>query len=281
MGTRKNFVIPGGITVDSSTLYVDDPNNRVGVNTITPGVTLDVNGVVKGSSGVITLVTTGAPSSSIADGALAVDTSNNAFYFRSGSIWRQVTGGSSVSSQDGAPTYTEDGLWYETDTGKLFIGYDGYWVEVASAGPVGPVGSTGSIGPTGAQGTTGPTGASGSSAGVLNFMIDGGGSVITTGIKGDIRVPFNCTINEWTLLADVSGSITIDIWKDTYANYPPVDADSITATATPSITSATKNTSSTLTGWTTSIAAGDTLRFNVDSCTSITNVSLVLGITRT
>lgn len=307
MGTRKNFVIPGGITVDSSTLHVDDPNNRVGVNTTSPGVALDVNGVVKGSSGVITLVTTGAPTTTIDDGALAVDSSNNAFYFRSGSIWRQVTGGAgaSVASQDAAPTYTEDGLWYETDTGKLFIGYDSYWVEVASAGPAGPSGATGptgsagatgstgpsgatgptgpsgATGPTGPSGATGPTGTAGSSAGVLNFMIDGGGNVITTGIKGDIRVPFNCTINEWTLLADVSGSITVDIWKDTYANYPPVDADSITSTATPSITSDTKNTSSTLTGWTTSITAGDTLRFNVDSCTSITNVSLVLGITRT
>jgi hypothetical protein len=113
------------------------------------------------------------------------------------------------------------------------------------------------------------------------FTIDGGGSAITTGIKGDLQIPFACTINSATLLADQSGSIVIDVWKDTYANYPPTDSDSITASAPPTISSATKSTDSTLTGWTTSITLGDTLRFNVDSITTITRAVLVLGVTRT
>lgn len=115
----------------------------------------------------------------------------------------------------------------------------------------------------------------------ITFIIDGGGSTITTGEKGDITIPFACTINEWTLLADQSGSIVVDIWKDTYANYPPVVADTITASAKPTILSATKGQSSTLTGWTTSIAAGDVLAFNVDSVTSIQRVTLSLKVTRT
>ncbi len=63
----------------------------------------------------------------------------------------------------------------------------------------------------------------------VGFVIDGGGSTISTGIAGDIEVPFNCTIDRVTLLADQSGSIVIDIWKDTYANYPPENSESITA----------------------------------------------------
>lgn len=114
----------------------------------------------------------------------------------------------------------------------------------------------------------------------IPFIIDGGGSTITTGIKGDLKIPFACTINSWDILCDVSGSITIDIWKDTYANFPPVDADSITASATPSVSSATKNQSSTLTGWTTTINADDILRFNVDSVTSCTRVTLCLKVTK-
>lgn len=116
----------------------------------------------------------------------------------------------------------------------------------------------------------------------LAFVIDGGGSAITTGIKGDVQVPFAGTITAVTLLADQSGSIVVDIWKDTYANFPPTDADSITASAPPTITTATKNTDSTLTDWTTSITAGDILRFNVDSdpATDITRVTLILEITR-
>jgi molecular chaperone DnaK (HSP70) len=114
----------------------------------------------------------------------------------------------------------------------------------------------------------------------LTFVIDGGGSAISTGIKGDITIPFACTITEWTLLADVSGSIVVDVWKDTYANYPPTVADTITASAKPTVSSAVKGQSSTLTGWTTAVAAGDTIRFNVDSATTITRVTLSLKCTK-
>lgn len=115
----------------------------------------------------------------------------------------------------------------------------------------------------------------------LAFVIDGGGSAITTGVKGDIAVDFGCTINQVTLLADQSGSIVVDIWKDTYANYPPTVADTITASAKPTISSTTKAKDSTLTGWTTTISAGDTLRFNVDSATTITRCIVILKVTRT
>lgn len=116
--------------------------------------------------------------------------------------------------------------------------------------------------------------------GTAGITIDGGGSTITTGVKGYIEIPFAGTIVQATLLADQSGSIVIDVWKDTYANYPPTDADSITAAAPPTISTATKSQDSTLTGWTTSITAGDILGFNVDSVTTITQVTLILKIRR-
>jgi hypothetical protein len=115
----------------------------------------------------------------------------------------------------------------------------------------------------------------------LTVIIDGGGSAITTGIKGDLEVPFDCTINRVTMLADQSGSIVVDIWKDTYTNYPPVVGDSITASDKPTITTATKSQDTTLTGWTTSVTANDILRFNVDSVTTITRLSLTLQVTMT
>lgn len=117
--------------------------------------------------------------------------------------------------------------------------------------------------------------------GSITFIIDGGGAAIATGEKGDITIPFACTINEWTLLADQSGSIVVDIWKDTYANYPPTVADTITASAKPTISASTKGQSSTLTGWTTAISAGDILAFNVDSASTVQRVTLSLKITRT
>lgn len=94
-------------------------------------------------------------------------------------------------------------------------------------------------------------------------------------------VPFACTITGWELVGDASGSVVIDLWKDTYANYPPVVGDTITGSAKPTISSGIKAQSSTLTGWTTALAAGDYLEVNVVSRATITNVTLSLAVTRT
>lgn len=114
----------------------------------------------------------------------------------------------------------------------------------------------------------------------INIIIGGGGSAITTGVKGDVELPFAGTITAARLFADQSGSIVIDLWKDTYANYPPVDADSITASAPPTISAATKSEDTTLTGWTTTFAAGDVIRVNVDSAVTITRATLSLSVSR-
>lgn len=111
---------------------------------------------------------------------------------------------------------------------------------------------------------------------MLFYVIDGGGAAITTGVKGDLPIPFACTILEAELLADQAGSIVIDIWKDTYANYPPTVADTITASAKPTLSAASKSLDNTLTAWTTSVAAGDVLRFNVDSAATVTRVTIAL-----
>ena len=113
----------------------------------------------------------------------------------------------------------------------------------------------------------------------IAFIIDGGGATPSTGVQGDLSIPFACTINSVTMLADQSGSIVVDILKSAYAAYPPVS--SICGAAPPTISTATKSTDTTLTGWTTSIAAGDCLRFSVSSVTSITRVTLTLKVTIT
>lgn len=114
----------------------------------------------------------------------------------------------------------------------------------------------------------------------LEFVIDGGGSVLTTGVKGDVEVPFDATIVTARLFADQSGSVVVDVWKDTYANFPPTNADSIAASAKPTLSSAAKSQDSTLTGWTKTLTKGDVLRFNVDSATTVQRVTLSLGLTR-
>ena len=128
------------------------------------------------------------------------------------------------------------------------------------------------------SGPQGPAGVAGTS--VITFFIDGGGSIISSGIKGDLDIPFACTINSVTLLADQVSSVVVDIWKNTYANFPPVVGNSIVASAPPTLSSATKSQDATLTGWTTALAAGDILRFNVNSATSLTRLTVALFVTR-
>jgi hypothetical protein len=114
----------------------------------------------------------------------------------------------------------------------------------------------------------------------IHYILEGGGLQITTGLKGSVVVPFSCTVNSWTLVGEPSGSIQIDIWKTTLGNYPPDSGDSITGSAPPAIVAGQTANSSSLGAWTTSVAEGDVLSFNVDSVISVTRASLALKVTR-
>jgi hypothetical protein len=109
----------------------------------------------------------------------------------------------------------------------------------------------------------------------INFIIDGAGAVITTGIKGDVVIDFACNITKWTVLPDQSGSIAVAIWKDSYANFPPVVGDLL---VTPTLTATTKAQSGAISH---AVAAGDVLRFNVNSVTTCQRVTIALTVTRT
>lgn len=115
---------------------------------------------------------------------------------------------------------------------------------------------------------------------IIGCTFDGGGSAITATSQCDVIAPHALTITKATLLADQVGSIVIDVWVDAYANFPPTMADSITAAAKPTLSSADKYSDSTLTGWTTSVASGAVIRFNVDSCSGISRATLILEGTR-
>lgn len=110
----------------------------------------------------------------------------------------------------------------------------------------------------------------------VGIAIDGGGSAISTGVKGYVTVPFAGTITAAYLDADQSGSIVIDVWKK--AGAKPTVADTIAASAKPTLSSAQRAVDSTLTGWTATVAAGDVFGFNVDSATTVTRATLVLKV---
>lgn len=122
---------------------------------------------------------------------------------------------------------------------------------------------------------------SGSLTAVLSLVVDGSGSAITTGVKGEIVIPFDCAIVGWYLLSDQVGSIQLDLWKTPYGSYPPTVANTITASSKPLISASNKNTDFSLSGWTTTISDGDTIRLNVDSVSTVTRAELILKLRKT
>jgi hypothetical protein len=140
--------------------------------------------------------------------------------------------------------------------------------------------------------TDGDAGGQGAIVTGAAVTVDGAGTVIAAGHKGFTQVLAACTINSWTILADQAGTLQFDVWRHSAATAfdgngvlvaPPLDEDSITGSAPPGVANQQGKTSSTLTGWSTSLAAGDVLAFNVDASpapASVTRATLIIKCTR-
>jgi len=111
---------------------------------------------------------------------------------------------------------------------------------------------------------------------VAGFTVPIGNGVetIPTGIHARFPVPYNFTLTKIQLNPDQSGSIVLDLWKDSYANLPCTVADTITASAKPTISSATKAEQTVFTDWDVTWTLGEWIYINVDSCTSIRSLSI-------
>jgi hypothetical protein len=94
-------------------------------------------------------------------------------------------------------------------------------------------------------------------------------------ISTKIQSPYTGTIVGWKLTSNVSTSTVVDIWKH-ITN--PTNANSITASAKPTLTAQSKNDSSTLTGWVTSVTENDLLQIEIESNDLSTDLKLILII---
>ena len=84
------------------------------------------------------------------------------------------------------------------------------------------------------------------------------------------------TITSWTLISTLTGSIVIDAWKSTYSSFPPTVSNSITGTDLPTLSSQIKNQNTGVTAWSPTVTAGDIIMFNVNSASTVTNVTLAI-----
>ncbi len=81
-------------------------------------------------------------------------------------------------------------------------------------------------------------------------------------------------------MADQTGSIELDVLRDTFANYPPTGADSIVNTHYPALSSDDEAEDTDLSDWSdVTLGAGDVLKIDVRSATTITYATLILEAT--
>jgi hypothetical protein len=88
------------------------------------------------------------------------------------------------------------------------------------------------------------------------------GVALSSGSVVYFTVPYACTIKAWNMAVD-AGTATIDIWKIATGTAIPTVTNTITASALPAIASGTALHSTTLTAWTTAVAANDIFGFQL------------------
>jgi len=114
--------------------------------------------------------------------------------------------------------------------------------------------------------------------GSFGLTVDGAGSVITSGIKGYAVMPYNATITGWDIIGDVSGSCSVDIWKNTTV---PTSANTITGSEIPTLTNQQINSDNNLTTWSTGILINDIIAFNVISASTVSRINLIIKVIKT
>lgn len=108
----------------------------------------------------------------------------------------------------------------------------------------------------------------------------GGGGVAIIAGDGTIgynRIPQDSdyVIKRWTLMAEGSGSCTVDVFADTFANYPPTPADTICGGNKPAIGSGTSAEAGALSLlWSVTLSPGMVIGARVDSLVGFTWLTL-------
>lgn len=182
---------------------------------------------------------------------------------------------SSLPSQAGhAGQYlTTDGTnvsWAAIAAGQAGIQYKDEGTNLGTSGTVDEVDFTGA-------------GVSASRAGnKITVNVAGGGTsghspgcvfsnvLAATTVTSEIQIPYGGTIEGWTIVGDVAGSVSIAVSRATYANY-----DTMTSLFTATCTTSKK---AQATGLSHSLTAGDILRFTASGFSLFNRVSITLEV---
>ena len=110
----------------------------------------------------------------------------------------------------------------------------------------------------------------------VNYVIDSGSLPMQTGDKGKLTIDVTGVIENIRVLSDQTGDIVFEIEKTTFANYP--NFSTMTGGNKVQLTNTDKYFDDVLNNWTSTIVAGDILRFNVISVNNIRMIPISLKL---
>jgi hypothetical protein len=117
----------------------------------------------------------------------------------------------------------------------------------------------------------------------FSVVFDGGGAAITSDTFIDVGpIPIACTITSFTVQAYDCGDLTMDVWKTDTASDAGEASDTIfTAASDHIILTCDRYLAYTSPVGTMTLAAGDWLRFYVESCATIVKATIGVRLTQT
>ena len=110
----------------------------------------------------------------------------------------------------------------------------------------------------------------------VNYVIDSGSLPMQVGDKGKLTIDVTGVIENIRVLSDQTGDIVFELSKCTFADYP--NFTSITNGARVQLTNSDKYFDDVLNNWTSTITAGEILRFNVISVNNIRRLLISLKL---
>lgn len=251
---RVNFIEGTGVTL---TVADDEGSDEVDV-TIAAAAALAVK----------------EANSNVVAAATSIDFNGTDFNVTDGTSGRAVVALAGGGGGGGAIELKEDNV--QVISAMTALDFDGDHFNVADSGSGRGTITLASPGGGGGGGGTGSTTISQSMI-FQDGSIDSG-VVVAVGTKGYLRVPFDCTITGWTVIADTSTTAVLDVWKIAAGTALP--SASIAGSAKPTLTADDVVNSTTLTGWTTSVTAGDLIGWEVESNDNAHQLTLQVNFDR-
>ena len=110
----------------------------------------------------------------------------------------------------------------------------------------------------------------------INYVVDSGSVTMLSGNKGSVTLDVSGVLESLTILSDQQGDLILDIKKSDYSSFPTFT--SIVGGVYPQLSNERKVRDDNLTGWSTTIVAGDILTFDVVSVNNINRFLISLKL---